>query len=112
MPYVVAHAKLETADFTSKVYLTDNNMFGMKWTEGRRDQRATQGLLSPEGNHYAHYQNDLESLRDLLTWFEYKNFPVSVSGVEQYGYELNQRNYFTSGLQSYISNLDYWFKKS
>ena len=112
LPYITAQAKLETGGFTSGVYSTDNNMFGMKWTQGRRGQVATKGLISPEGNYYAHYSSDVASLRDLLLWMDYAGFPVSVANSDQYAIELKNRGYFTAGLSLYQSNLKVWLNKS
>lgn len=112
MPYVLAQAKLETNNFKSRVYLTDHNYFGMKWTEGRRGQVATRGLLSPEGNHYARYATDSASVLDLLKWFEARKFPVSVNDAGEYARELKARGYFTSDLAGYERNLKFWLNKS
>lgn len=108
MPYMVAQAKLETANFTSRVYRENHNMFGMKWTDGRRGQNAKKGLLSPEGNYYAHYATDSASVFDLILWFEYKGFPVSVKDATEYARELKERNYFGADLEVYVRNLKYW----
>lgn len=117
LPYVVAQAKLESANFTSKVYKADNNMFGMKFV-GR--EGTTRGLQAPEfdnGNptYYAHYVNDAASLRDLLVWFELKKFPVQVAGTKEYSEELRKRGYFgttETARAVYQKNLDYWINKA
>lgn len=110
MPYILAQAKLETANFTSNVYLTDHNYFGIKYINGRRDQVATQGLKSSEGDHYAHFLTDSASVVDLLKIFEAKKFPVSVSSAAEYATELKNRNYFGGPLESYISILNKFLK--
>ena len=108
LKYIVAQAQHETGNFTSTVYLQDHNLFGMKWTNGGRGQIATQGIQSPEGDHYAHYANDSESVIDLLKWMAYTNFPTTVTDVNQYGTELKNRGYFTAGLTSYVGALLNW----
>jgi hypothetical protein len=108
LPYIVAQAKHETNDFTSKVYKENQNLFGMKWTEGRRGQVASKGLQSPEGNHYAKYLTDSTSIIDLLIWFDVKKFPLSVLSVNEYAQALKDRGYFTDGLSNYISGLKRW----
>lgn len=105
LPYIVAQAKLESANFTSKVYQTDNNMFGMKVGSSGKP-----GLLSPEGDHYRHYDNDTESLVALLEWLDKRDFPVSVASADQYAIELRKRSYFTAPLEVYQKNLKYWVK--
>lgn len=100
LPYIVAQAKLESANFTSRVYMTDNNMFGMKVGSS-----GTPGLKSPEGDFYEHYKNDGDSLQDLLGWLDKKNFPVRVSSSDEYAIELRKRGYFTATLQLYQDGL-------
>lgn len=102
MPYILAQAKLETDNFTSKVYMADHNYFGMKFIDGRRGQVATQGLKSPEGDYYARYLTDSASVLDLLKWFEYVGFPVAVSSANEYAVELKKRSYFGGALENYI----------
>lgn len=110
MPYILAQAKFESANFTSKVYLTDHNYFGMKFIDGRRGQVATQGLKSSEGDYYAHYLTDSASVVDLLKWFEYTNFPVLVSSANEYATELKNRNYYGGNLLSYIGGISKYLK--
>jgi flagellum-specific peptidoglycan hydrolase FlgJ len=107
LPYIVAQAKHETNDFNSKVYLTDNNMFGIKWINSP-SQKATKGLFSPEGNNYAHFANDTDSLADLLRIFEVKKMPLSVVDANEYAMRLQERGYFTDGLENYQRALNKW----
>jgi flagellum-specific peptidoglycan hydrolase FlgJ len=107
MPYVVAQAKLETANFTSKVYKVDNNMFGMKVGSSKLP-----GLMSPEGDYYRHYNNDTESLIALLEWFEYKKFPVTVGSAAEYAQGLKDRNYYGAPVALYQKNLELWLSKA
>lgn len=103
LPYIVAQAKLETNNFRSNVYMTDNNMFGMKVGSS-----GTPGLMSPEGDRYEHYEHDTASLMDMLGWLERKNFPLSVSSADEYAIEMQKREFFTAGLSSYQENLKKW----
>jgi hypothetical protein len=107
LPYIVAQAKLESNNFRSKVYLTDHNMFGMKVGSSGKP-----GLLSPEGDHYRHYENDAESVIALLEWLDRNNFPTTVSSSDEYASELKNRRYFTAGLASYQANLKFWLDKN
>lgn len=112
MPYVYAQARHESNDFKSRVYLDNHNYFGMKWIDGRRGQVAKKGLLSPDGNFYAHYETDSSSILDLLKWFDYKNFPVSVKDANQYASELKNRNYYGDSVANYERALKFWINKS
>lgn len=110
-PYIYAHAQLESANFTSRVYQIDRNAFGIKFINSARQVNAVRGLMSPEGDNYARFNSELDSLRDLMRIFEVKKMPISVSSADEYGKALKDRGYFTSGLDSYVKNLKFWLDK-
>lgn len=101
--YIIAQAKVESADFTSNVYMTDNNMFGMKVNSRPLE---TPGLQSPEGNRYAHYERDFDSIRDFVAWLSQTSFPTQVSGVEQYSIEMKQRGFYGPSAVVYTALLN------
>lgn len=103
--YIIAQARFETADFTSKVYNTDYNMFGMKGAT-KRKQLGEPGLVASDGGRYQHYKNDTQSLRDLFLYFDYVKFPITVGGTEQYSSELKTRGYYTADQQTYTNGLN------
>lgn len=112
LPYIIAQAKLETANFSSSVYRANKNYFGIKWINRPTQKNAVRGLLSPEGNFYASFKTDLDSLIDLLRIFEIKAMPLKVKDGNEYATALKDRGYFTAGLESYQKNLNYWLNKA
>lgn len=108
MPYILAQSKLETANFTSKVFRENNNMFGMKLPRIRPTTATGAGLLSPEGNNYANYTSTAESLQDLFLWMDNTKFPLAVVDSEQYARELKQRNFYGVTQAQYLKNLNFW----
>lgn len=106
-PYIVAQAKVETGNFTSNVFLKNKNYFGMKLPKVR-PTLAQPGLMSPEGNNYAAYGSESDSVVDLLMWFDYTKFPIAVESVEEYSKELKNRAYYGVAESSYTKNLKYW----
>lgn len=111
MTYIAAMAQHETGNYTSDVYKNDHNLFGMKWTNGARGQVATKGSASGEADFYAHYSDDSESIKDLLKWFSYTNFPTTVADANQYASELSKRGYFTDTLTNYATAISKWLSK-
>lgn len=105
LPYIIAQAKVETGNFSSNVYQVDNNLFGMKVNSRPFE---TPGLMSPEGNRYAHYTSDLYSIVDFVAWLGQTRFPTQVSGVEQYAIEMKQRGYYGPSAFLYQQNLELW----
>lgn len=105
LPYLVAQSKLETDNYTSRVYQVDNNLFGMKVNSRPFE---TPGLMSPEGNRYAHYERDFDSVRDMVGWLEQTNFPAVVDDAGNYARELKTRGFYGPAAEQYALNLNYW----
>lgn len=59
---VLAQAKLESGNFTSKLFKNNNNMFGMK----RARQRVT--TAQGEKNEYAYYRDWIDCVYDYIMW--------------------------------------------
>lgn len=107
-PYIVAQGKLESGNFSSRVFKTNNNYFGMKLPTKRPTTAIGAGLMSPEGNNYANYSSESDSVQDLLLWMDYTKFPLAVEDSNQYVTELKKRNYFGSSAEAYLKNINYW----
>jgi len=106
---VIAQAKHESANFTSKVYKTDNNPFGMK-VPSKREFLGTPGMKASDGGNYAHYESDSVAFKDLLKWMRATRFPTDCETVEQYAAELRARKYYTDSLANYTKALKKWLK--
>jgi len=62
-PYIVlAQAKLESGNFTSKLFKNNNNMFGMR--KARQRVTTAQG----EKNEYAYYRDWIDCVYDYAMW--------------------------------------------
>jgi uncharacterized FlgJ-related protein len=108
--YVIAQAKHETANFTSKVYQLNNNAFGMK-NGSFLIEGESKGTTSPEGNTYAKYVNDTVSFKDMLRWLRWSKMPLKVESVEQYAKELKARKYYGDTVANYTKGLKKWLVK-
>lgn len=112
LPYIVAQAKHETANFTSAVYRKNNNMFGMK-NGNVLGPGELVGTMSPEGNTYAAYYTDFNSLEDLLRWFDAKKMPTTVDDAEGYARAVTDRGYLgyyptPAMVANYIAGIKRW----
>jgi len=109
-PYIIAQAKHESGNFTSRVYRENNNPFGFKEARGRV-QVGKRGLEAPERTkeglktYYWHYPSEKEAVKDLLTYFDKVGFPEAVNDVTEYASELKARGYFTAPISEYINGL-------
>lgn len=101
--YVVAQAKHETGNFESRVFLQNNNAFGMK-----NPFRRVTTSLGGDHNNYARYADVGDSLQDLFLWFDMRNFPTEVTSVDEYAFLLKSGKYFEDDLDNYSNGLRYW----
>jgi len=108
MPYILAQAKHETGNFTSKVFKENKNYFGMKLPRVRPSKAIGPGLMSPEGNNYARYASEIDSLLDLFMWMDYSKFPLAVESSAQYAKELKNRGYYGDTEIAYLRGINNW----
>lgn len=113
--FVIAQAKHESANFTSKVYREDNNPFGMKWFP-RRNSLGTKGTPAPasegKGMFYTRYDNDTLAFKDLLKWFRINRFPIGLTTVEEYAKALKAEGYYGDTVANYTKALKKWLSKA
>lgn len=101
LPYIDAQARHETGDFTSRLAVELNNLFGMK----RPVIRPFFGSGGQVGQ-FAEYENYRQSVQDLMAWMDYTGFPLAVSGSAQYVAELKKRGYFEDSQQNYLNGVN------
>jgi len=108
--YLIAQARLESANFTSNLYRNNNNAMGMGHaTKGRAaSQLGTNSSIGHEGQTMQKYRNDTQSFRDMFDWYRFTRFPRSVTGPEQYVAELKKRDYFSLAESVYLNRLREW----
>ena len=123
--FVVAQARLETADYTSNVFLNNNNLFGMKFIG---QKLAKRGTLAPpsertangkvDSDYYAKYNTITDSVDDLLG----RLYNITRNGITpdqlknatdslDFAKKLKQRSYYGSSVFSYNSGLIAKLKK-
>jgi hypothetical protein len=71
---IVAQARFESANYTSNVFLKNNNTSGIKYIG---QPNATQGTLSPEGNYYAKFNSIEDAINDKII----RLYNITMSGV-------------------------------
>lgn len=68
------------------------------------------GTLSPEGDHYARYENDTQAFEDFLIWLRARKFPTNLSTVEEYSRALKVRGYYGAPEHLYTNAMRKWLK--
>lgn len=63
---MVGQARVETGNYTSNVFHTDNNCYGYKYVG--QSYADGPGVMSPEGNYYAHYSSIQKSALEMVAY--------------------------------------------
>jgi len=106
-PLILAQSKLETANYTSRVYRDLNNLFGMN-VPSKRPFLGERGTRTPEGGTYAKYPDDVTSVKDYVEWLRYTKFPTNSMNSETFVNEMQRRGYFTTSKENYLKALKSW----
>lgn len=110
---IVKQARLESADYTSNVFKTDNNLFGYKYV-GQKKWPTGPGLKSSEfnkdGSYYAHYSTPENSIGELVDWLKRRqaegSFNIANLHTEQqYAQALKSVGYYGDTANNYTNNL-------
>ena len=114
---IVAQAQHESGNFTSPLFQSDNNLFGMKMPS-KRDKTFIAGpsarIRKSEGSTpYASYKNVSDSTKDLiLSWHKAINTDWSkIQTPEQYAAYLKSKGYYGDTLANYTNALKSNFAK-
>jgi len=105
---IVAQSAHETAGFTSHIFKSNHNCFGMKY--------AGQSSALGEKNGYAYYNSISQSTLDYKHWFERKLGTTNLqtftaTNLEQFVNWLKTRYYFEDSASNYLRGCDYFYKQ-
>lgn len=112
-PYLIAQARLESADFTSNIYRQTNNPLAMGHASrrpqlGPRDKNPSNIFEKGGDLPIQIYRNDTQGFRDMFLWYKFTKFPREVINSTEYVSELKARGYFTTDEYSYREGLNFW----
>ena len=113
---IVAQSIHESGNYTSHVFLTDNNIFGMKMPTVRSKQfieRPSTIVMKSEGAApYAHYATVQDSVNDLLlSWHKFNRTDWNkIYTPEGYAAYLKTRGYYGDTQENYTNALVRYFK--
>jgi len=111
---IEAQSKHETANYTSNAFINNHNCFGYKHVVGAHWQDGA-GIISSEGDRYAHYENIENSVHEICAWILRRQkdgkFPRDLTAIgtpTDYAVLLKQAGYFGDPLQNYINGLTHY----
>jgi flagellum-specific peptidoglycan hydrolase FlgJ len=100
---IVAQAAHETAGFTSPVFLTNNNPFGMK--EAKVRQTTARGTRLG----HAWYNSIEEAVQDYKLWWQYNRMLSFYGSAEVFANVLKTKGYYEASISEYVKGMNYWF---
>lgn len=107
---IVAQARHESGDFSSNVFLSDNNCFGMKVPHVRKSRYILgAGTAAPasEGDRYAHYGSVQDCVLDLIDLLSYEGVQWDeVATPDDYAAWLKSKGYYGDTQSNYTSALN------
>jgi len=106
---ILAQAKHETNNFTSPVFLNQNNAFGMKEAFKRKDQPGR----SEEGKTFRTYDSVTDSVKDLIDLYEWNNLDPTIKTSYDFSTALKKVNYYgnSNTVQQYSNGIARWLNE-
>jgi hypothetical protein len=104
--WMTAQAAHETGGFSSSIYKSNNNVYGMKYA----GQITAQG----EKNGYANYTTVKNSVIDFVKWYNRRrrnllSLPLVIFSIEDYVRFLKNNNYFEASEIEYLTGCKYFY---
>lgn len=111
---LVAQARHETGNFTSRFFRENNNAFGYSYYAGSNYQSGAGGIAD-NGQPIANYGSIEDSTKEIVDWL-YRRYRqgvipdmLSISTPEQYAQALKAANYYGDSFANYLKGLKRFF---
>lgn len=98
---IIAHAKVESGNFTNNLVKKHNNLFGMKHPNVRPTTSIGSKARAEGKNGYAQFNSAVDSIVDYLLWLEYHKELKVYKTTDQYVAMLKKHYFFGSNYQEY-----------
>jgi len=95
-----AQAIHETANFTSRLFKENNNVFGMKIPQ----QRQTLNV-APGNQQFSQFVSVDDSIRDMLLYLDHFRIPLNQNDAFMYAQILKDKNYYEDPVEIYFKGL-------
>jgi len=112
---IVAQAKHETGNFSSRAFLQDNNAFGYSYVAGAYWQIGP-GIIADNGQPVARYASIEDSTAEIVDWIYRRiaegKFPANLNDIttpDQYARLLKGAGYYGDTVSNYLEGLRRWF---
>lgn len=99
---IAAVARHETGNYTSSVFKTLNNFFGMKAAKVRPHH---QDYVSKGSLNYAGFHSPANSVRDFVMYLDYVGYPRNFDYVGDLVAKMKSHGYFEADLNEYVNGV-------
>jgi len=100
--YITAQAAHETANFSSTIFLQNNNLFGYKY--------VGQALARGEKNGHARYENLTDSIKDYQVYYKLRRYPKIFGSLAEFVKALKRNGYFQAPEAEYLKGVIHFYK--
>jgi len=99
---LVAQAAHETSNFTSRIFIENHNLFGMKLAKIRKTAAI--------GQRYGHaiFRNIEDSILDIIIYLTFSDIPKNFTDSDSYVEAIKDKGYFTASLREYQKGTEYF----
>lgn len=102
---IVAHAMHESGVFSSRVFIENNNAFGMHYPEKRETTAITQ-----DEKNFAVFNSVADSIDDLKLWFDFNNEVMEFEKPAAYAAKIREYGYYTDSYVNYAASMKIHFE--
>lgn len=96
---ILAQAKHETWDFTSKIFIENNNVFGLKQAKKRKTT-----CIGTNRSHGV-YESIEDCVLDYIYYMENRKIPLHETSVKKYVDLLKKKGYFEDDIERYYNSV-------
>jgi uncharacterized FlgJ-related protein len=101
---ITAQAAHETSNFSSQVYIENNNLFGLR--------RAAPYKTTSKGlkNSYSNYESIEDSIKDFAIYYKEFSYPKVFLSVVSYVEAIKAKRYFEADIKEYTRGVSHFYK--
>lgn len=98
---IAAVSRHETGNYTSHVFKTLNNMFGMRFP---RERQTT--ALHESDSKYSVYASPADSVRDMVLYLDARRYPFTFRGPADLVSFMKSKAYFEDSESNYLAGVE------
>lgn len=98
---IAAVSRHETGNYSSSVFKTLNNMFGMRFPR----ERQTTALYESDSK-YSVYTDAADSVRDMVLYLNARRYPFNFNSVRDLVETMKEKGYFEDSIDNYLQGVE------